>query len=325
MKKVIFDTDFATDVGDLGAFACVLSAHRVGWFDLIGVIVDASYTYSPGAVSATAKWWQVNGLTLGCWKGTSIDGTISNMWCKAIYDNFDRDGVGLASTVTDSTVAYRTMLAAQEDASVDIIAVGYLNALSDLLDSTADGISSLTGSQLVSAKVRTLWVMGGNYPGGAAEWNFIGGATPIASICTATNNICSNWPTPIRFAGYELGTITAGGTFGRATTDLVSMGYTTHGSTSGRTAWDEMAVLACIQEGADFALTHGSQTVNTTTGAQTWTASESGKDAYLSKSIDDAALQSKLNALIGATVTNSPLISSWGSAQQFMQLQAREA
>lgn len=321
-KRVIIDTDYTTDVGDCGALAVALSAHRMGYITLQGIIVNTSYPYAPGGACAQAEWWGVTGLTYGCWKGTALEDTIGTpLWVKDVYDNFDHTE-GLASSVTDSTDAYRTMLAAAPDRSVDIVSIGFMTCLSALLDSDADGISGLTGAELVEAKVRSLWVMGGSYPSGSAEYNFKGGESAVGFVCTATNNVCSNWPSPIRFIGFEAGTFTAGGTFGRATTDLISKAYTTHGSTSGRTAWDEQAVLACIQEGAEYAWHFGSQTVNTTTGVNTWTASNSGKDAYLTKAITDAKLQAKINVFIGATVTDSPLLTTWGSAQSTLQLQA---
>lgn len=323
VKQVIIDADYSTDVGDFGGVAIACAAHRLGWIDVIGFIANASYAYTPGAISAQAQWWGLSGQTYGAWKGYTIDGSAPTLdWIKAIYDNFPHS-VGLADTITDSTVAYRTMLAGCADGSVEIVGLGYTNTLAALLNSEADGISALNGHDLIAAKVKALWLMGGQYPSGPAEWNFKGGATAVSAICAASNDICTNWPSPIRFVGFELGDFTAGGTFGRPVTDMVSKAYTVAGHTSGRTAWDEQAVLACVQDGADFAYVRGSQTVNTTTGGNTWTNSPTGKDAYLTRTVPTAALQGKLNALIAADVTATPLLPSWSGNNGFIQIKAR--
>lgn len=313
-QNVIIDADFSTDVGDLGAIAMSCAAHRIGLINIIGFVIDTSYDYAPGAARAVAQYFGLSGQSYGAWKGTAIDATVSApLWCKGIYDNFSHSGVGLASTVDDSTVAYRTMLAAQPDGSVDIVALGFLNALSALLDSVADGISPLSGADLIEAKVRRLFIMGGDYAGGGAEWNFKGGASPRSDITNATANVCSNWPSPLRFVGFESGTFTVGGTFGRnTTTDLIAYGYNTAGYAIGRTGWDELAMLACIQECADFTQTFGANSVNTTTGVNTWTGT-SGKDAFLTKATPDLRLQTRINTYIGADASADPFFTSWGS------------
>lgn len=322
-RKVIIDTDFSTDCGDLGAIAMACAAHRIGLLDILGFVIGTSYDYAPGGCRAVAEYFGVSGQSYGAWKGTPIDATVpSPLWCKGIYDNFPHTGVGLASAVTDSTVAYRTMLAAQPDASVDIVVIGFLNAASALLDSPADGISPLTGSALIAAKVRRLFVMGGDYTGGAAEWNFKGGATPRTDITTATENVCDNWPTPVRFVGFEAGTFTVGGTFGRnTTTDLIAYGYNLAGYAAGRFCWDELAMLACIQDCADFTQTFGSNGINTTTGVNTWTASPTAKDAFLTKATSDARLKTRIDTYVGADASASPFFTAWGS-EAFFRVEA---
>jgi len=312
-QRLIVDTDYNTDVGDFGAMAVALTAHRLGWVNLIGVIVNTSYNKVPGAVCAQAEWWNVSGLSYGVWKGTAHESSAPSLnWPGYLYDNFSHT-VRLASTVTDSTVAYRTMLAASPDGSVDIAAIGFLQCVSALLDSPADGISPLTGAELVAAKVRRLYVMGGQYPSGT-EYNFKGGESPVAFICAAGANVCANWPTPIRFVGFELGTFATGGTFGRPTTDIVSAAYTQHGSTSGRTAWDEQCILAAVQQGTDFVEVRGTNAVNATTGANAWTLSAAGKDAYYTRDLSTSLLQAKINSMVGVTVASTPILPTWGIA-----------
>ncbi|RFU77603.1 inosine uridine-preferring nucleoside hydrolase [Trichoderma arundinaceum] len=124
-----------------------------------------------------------------------------------------------------------------------IISIGFLTNLADLLKSKADHISHLSGSQLISAKVSELIVMGGQYPSGW-EYNF-GGADP-----ESTAYVIKNWPkhVTITYSGSELG----GGIFSgqnlaqRSPPDSPVLSsyqwYVGRGSTI-RESWDPITVL----------------------------------------------------------------------------------
>jgi hypothetical protein len=64
---------------------------------------------------------------------------------------------------------YRKILAAQPDASVVIVSVGFLTNLRGLLDTPPDAISSESGEDLVRRKVRRWVCMGGKVPGRAVQ------------------------------------------------------------------------------------------------------------------------------------------------------------
>src|SRR5205085_8001729 len=102
-----------------------------------------------------------------------------------------------ASTPTPDTAVnvYRRALVGQPDGSVVMISAGYLENLSALLNSPADTISSLTGRQLIAAKVKSLNVMGGGYPSRVRENNLAGNPA-------AAQDVATNWPTKLVWAGY---------------------------------------------------------------------------------------------------------------------------
>lgn len=319
--NVLYDCDFSADVGDLGALALLAAYHRLGHVNIIGAMCCVSAAKTPGAIDATLRWWGVNGIPVGTWKGAAFDPDGSNGgWRNYLYDNYTRT-VGLASTVPDAKTEQRRILAAQPDGSVTMIAVGPLNTVNELLTSTADAHSALTGSQLVAAKVRDLWIMGGRYPTNATpEWNLQQAPADAA-------NVASNWPTPIYWVGYEVGgTFTVGGSpvfSGKATNDLMRQGYANASfGASGREAWDEMTVMACAQRASDFTLTRGTNAVNASTGANTFTPSASGNHYYVMKAQADSWYQARINRLIGADVTATPIISSWGTAPGFLRVGA---
>jgi hypothetical protein len=95
---------------------------------------------------------------------------------------------------------YRSVLNEAEDNSLNVISIGFLTNLADLLKSEADDISDLTGTELARSKVSKLVIMGGMYPSGW-EFNF-GGGDPASTIY-----VLNHWPSnvPITFSGAELG------------------------------------------------------------------------------------------------------------------------
>jgi hypothetical protein len=64
----------------------------------------------------------------------------------------------------DAVDVYRRVLQKQAEGSVMIVTVGDVTNIRDLLKSTGDEISPLTGEQLVQAKVKRWVCMGGRYP-----------------------------------------------------------------------------------------------------------------------------------------------------------------
>jgi purine nucleosidase len=318
VQNVILDADFVTDVGDFGATFTACVCHKLGFFNLVGMVCNTSASKVPGGMNAVAKWFGITGIEYGAWKGTSIDPT-ATAWLNDIYDNFPRD-IGLAATVQDTTTAYRTALAACADGSVDIVTIGYMGPLSDLLDSPADGVSALTGVQLVAAKVRRVYSQGGRFPSGSGDWNFQGGVTANTTFTGYTANVVSKLPVPWYLIGAEMGTFVIGGTAGRPTTDIVYHAYNSAGFPGGRTAWDEQTVLACAQNNTDFLFTRGTYSINVANGASTFTPSGSGSHYYATKAQSDAWLQARINALVDADRTASPVLSSWGSAPSFLQV-----
>lgn len=205
--------------------------------------------------------------------------------------------IDAARIYEDAVTVYRRVLS-QATAPIDILAVGFLNNLRELLLSTADGVSSLSGAQLVAQKCRRLWVMGGRYPSGT-ENNFAVNATAR----TAAAYVCGNWPSEIYFCGFEVGNtvFTGGGLQGMQATDVLAQALLDASVSGGRQSWDPMTTMACIAhepERAGYTLVRGSNSVDTTTGANTWSEDVNGKDAYLVKSQPDAWFSSQLNALL---------------------------
>lgn len=104
-----------------------------------------------------------------------------------------------SSTAPTPVKLYRSILSSSEDRSVTLISLGFLTNLAALMDSPPDTITPLGGMALISAKVKELVIMGGQYPSGW-EFNFAG-ADPVS-----TYHVVNNWPrdVPITYSGFEL-------------------------------------------------------------------------------------------------------------------------
>lgn len=189
----------------------------------------------------------------------------------------------------------RQALADADDGSVDIIGMGFCNNLSDLLQSTADSISALSGLALVTAKVRMLWMVAGSWPSGS-EYNF----NNTATAKTTANYVVANWPTEIVFLGFETGNkVVAGGnlTFLDAA-DPLAVAMSDAGYPRGRAAWGALGVeLAAYgtPEAAGYTTVRGTAAVNSSTGANTFTVDAEGTHRYVVKALDDDVYARRLN------------------------------
>ena len=136
---------------------------------------------------------------------------------------------------------YRQLLASEPDNSVVLVSVGFLTNLADLLESSSDEISSLSGRELIAKKVK-LWVaMAGQFPSGR-EWN-------VFQDTGASRRALADWPTPILFSGFEIGEPiqTGPGLRAVAASSPVRRSYELFNGLTNRSSWDQTAVLAAIK------------------------------------------------------------------------------
>lgn len=298
---VIVDTDLWTDPGDPIALRVVDYAATHFRFRLLGVMLSTTYISSAPAIQSILANDGVTGVPIGLSHTPNVPGGGN----PTQYDNIRALGIADgyitgSETYSDAVVNYRQLLAAAPDGLVDIVIIGEHNNLRDLLQSSADSISPLTGLQLVTAKVNRLYVMGGQYPTGT-EYNFSNNALAIASA----NYVVANWPTPIIYLGFEVGdTVTTGQSIaGRGPADLVAQAMADFG-VSFRMSWDAMNVMLAMDadpDSAGYRSVWGSNAVSAVTGANTFTPSALGRDRYVAKVNSDASFQTRINNLLNKT------------------------
>jgi hypothetical protein len=241
--NLVFDDDGCGDTDNIYALALAIAAEKIGYIHLAGV-VDTNET----GVGAAMYRQMLNqaGLEQVPVSVPSVFKVAGSFCTAADIETYDAE----TGTVTPQTTSayepaatmYRTIFAANPTAPVYIMLGGTFRGVSDLMQSPADGISSLTGAQLVARNAMN---------GGAI---FAEGLGANLSVSTDNSNVdwqagqyvvTHNGSLPIYWYG---GTPQPSGPsvlWTRTAEDPVYLLATTMGTDS-RNAWDSMPTAALL-------------------------------------------------------------------------------
>jgi hypothetical protein len=241
--KVIFDTDIGPDWDDVGATATLHALANLGEAEILAMMVSSgghSAMWGPPCLDAINTYYDRPDIPIGVAQNGPEFGSSYN---QQIAEEFPQDlGTGNA---WDAVELYRKVLSEQPDSSVVIVTVGFITNLEDLLKSEADGYSSLNGVELVQKKVKRWVCMGGGYPSSGGEFNFNRDAE-------ATQYAIENWPKPVLFSGFEIGSPIHTGASLALTPESnpIRRAYELAGGYVGstRSSWDQTAVLAAVRD-----------------------------------------------------------------------------
>lgn len=290
--QIIFDTDFGGDADDLGALAMLHHYADLGEIELLAVASWSNEQYAIPALAAVNQYYGRPSLRLGVrevhpWQ------TEWN-YSKSIADQFLFDRA-IVDRVEPAVALYRTVLEDAEPQSVTIVTVGPLANIQNLLRSNPDEISSLSGAQLVSAKVDRFVIMGGQFPVGVTsngpEWNFDGNMKGV------TREVLEAIDRPIVFSGYEVGEALKYGSElnDHASNTPLYVGYkyfSEHapwmkadyqGQILDNSSFDQTAVMyaAIGGEGEYWVLSDPGKLSVDDRGVGTWSSDPAGKHTYL--------------------------------------------
>ncbi|MBR2909415.1 MAG: bacterial Ig-like domain-containing protein [Clostridia bacterium] len=299
-KPVIFDTDFWTDVDDAVAIRVLLWAEQHGMCDIVGLIVDAVNSKSAMALSRFLDYEGRGDLPFALEKdATTYSGTPSyfdtviNSWSTGMYSSNDE-------CIDENNGEYYVELlkSVPEGEKCNIICVGYGSALAGLMN-RAEADEDIM--KLVKTKVDKIYMMAGKYPSGS-ENNF----TRAPKSRQAGYDICAKTPSeiPIIFLGYEAGeSVISGGTVDDVlgSSDLLAKMLSAHGSGNGRSSWDPMTTLLAIYDNptaAGYDLVQGTNSVNASTGANTFTKNSTGHHYYVTKRYSDKYYVQAINSIV---------------------------
>ena len=242
---IVFDTDMASDVDDVGALAVLHALADSGEAEILATVVSSTAPGSPGCLAALNAFFGRPDIPIGVVRDpqTRPKGIgAPSLYAEEIARRHPH-ALAYEDGLPSGADLYRRVLAAAKDRSVVIVTVGFLTQLADLLDSQPDRASGLSGVDLVRLKVRHWVCMGGAFPSGP-EFN-------IATDAPSSMRAIGNWPTPITFSGFEIGSVilTGAGLAALPERDPVREAYRLfhQGQVKDRQSWDQTAVLYAVR------------------------------------------------------------------------------
>jgi len=305
---IIFETDMGNDVDDAIALDMIYKYLDQGMIDLLGISTNKDNPYSIPFLQIMNKWYGYPAIPLGKVKNGINSTADAKDYAQAVYD-YQLNGqyafrkyAGDSAGVMESVAFYRKILSGYDGNNIRIVSVGFSTNLSRLLESGPDAYSSLSGVELVRKKVKSLYVMAGNFNGKlkAGEYNVI-------KDSLAARNLFDKWPTPINASPFELG-ITVLYPATSIQNDLnwvdahpLKVAYEAYlPMPYDRPSWDPTALLDAVEGGSDYFTLSGSGRISVVENGRTqFLADKSGLQRYLLvDSIQSAKIRNRLIELI---------------------------
>lgn len=308
-KNILLDTDIGPDCDDAAAIALLNIFANAGMCRILGIGHCTSNPYGAGAIDAICAYYGNRNVPIGsCSRENFLD----------THRKYNRELTlrlpnRYRSTQPENAVSlYRRILAEQEDGSVEFIAIGPLNNLSELLDSHPDVYSTLSGYELVKRKVCRLTAMAGIFRCDSAEMcrraEQISGSRieemqEFNVVCDipAARNVAENWPTPKAYLGFEAGLIETGGTLQTHPdpNHPVKLAYCLFTENGSRYSWDPLTVeYAIVAECPHFRESKAGCVRFDTQGRTQWRECEEGQDRYIELAQDPAWIERQINDLL---------------------------
>lgn len=285
--KILFDTDMGADCDDAAALAVGLELMNAGECELLAVTHCTMCEAAAGCIEAILKEYGHPQIPVGSFHPE--DGLETREWrdvyateVASAYDTRFRHG----GHYEDSVRLMRRVLAAADE-KITVVSTGPLTTLARLLQSGADEFSSLSGYDLVKAKVQKAYCMACTFPQqwpescGSVEWNILCDVSSMRAVS-------ENWPTEIIFCSFEIGLpiITCGKlqTEGRTDHPVRTCFEVWHRQDGkiGRSSWDPATMLCAIRPEADYwKLSECGSVIVGEDGTTKLVPHENGKHRYL--------------------------------------------
>lgn len=278
--RIIFDTDLGPDYDDVGALAFLHAMADSGKAELLATVSSNKHDLVAPSIDVINTWFGRPGIVIGSPKGRGADMGAWQKWPDSLVAKYPHL-VNSTSEVRDAVDVYREILGSQPDKSVTIVTVGFLTNLAGLLKSGPDNYSPLTGTDLVSEKVRLLVSMAGKFPEGK-EFNVY-----IDSV--SSKYVFENWPGEIVFSGFEIGWEIRTGlrliespVMNSPVKDVFRISIPMAEEDSlGRMSWDETAVLIGIYGTEGFFDTKKGRIIVYEDGSNSWIDDPEGKHTHV--------------------------------------------
>lgn len=302
--KVILDVDLCEDVDDAGALAVLHALADLGEVEILATIISARNESIGPCLDAINTWYGRPDIPIGYQRGLRFGygnesdpmKMVDSRYVEAVAKAFPHD-LERSSDAPEAALLCREILAAQPDGEVTFVTVGFLNNLRDLLDSRPDAQSSLTGEELVRAKVKQWVCMGGVFPDGGLEYNLMWDTS-------ASVRAINDWPTPVVFSGFEIGARvkTGSGLAATSSANPVRACYQHYNGITDRESWDLTAVLFAVRgAGEHWRLSEPGVCImhaGIPHGRNRWVPYEKGTHRYLIEARAPEAVAAEIEALM---------------------------
>ena len=284
-RNVIIDTDFAQDIDDAVALKVATWAQHNKLIKIDGIVADCYSSIVCPAIDGFMNYYGCPNIDIGYdMTKTTVQSSLYQQDCV----NMGHPRHSTTEDYPDAISIYRKNLSKANE-KVNIISVGFLTNLKNLLQSEADGYSNLNGLNLVKNKVNAVYVMGGRTKSSSSPENETNFITDIA----ATKYFLENCPVPVYIFTFDLGyTVKTGSNlkniYASANDDLLYKIFTDFSSSAvqnGRESWDPLTMWFGIIGNANkcgYNLTRGTYSIDAE-GNSNFTANDNGNHYILSK------------------------------------------
>jgi pyrimidine-specific ribonucleoside hydrolase len=300
--RVIFDTDFGPDYDDVGAITLLHSFADSGYIRILATMASSKHKNAAAALNVFNTYFRKPDIPIGVVSGNGLDLGDRQHWTDSVMSRYPHH-IKTNDEVPEATNLYRKLLASQPDHSVTIITVGFLTNLANLLRSSPDSFSGLSGYELVKLKVATLVSMGGRFPSGR-EFN-------LDQDVPSSKKVLEEWPTNILFSGFEIGQKIRTGLpliqnekiQKSPVKDVFSICIPmAKEDSAGRMSWDETAVYVAVKGWQPFYKLQTGKCEVFPDGSDTWKSS-TGTMAHL---VEKSPPQ-EINVIINQLLLHQPL------------------
>ena len=204
--RLIFDTDIGNDVDDVLALGMIHSLQSRGHCKLLAVTVTKDNPKAAAFADAVNTFYGNPDVPIGAVRSgvTPEEGKFLKL-ADARDDGKLRYPHDLASGIDapDAVPLLRQILASQPDHSVVLVQVGFFTNYCDLLASSSDEHSPLSGKDLIEQKVRLLSIMAGSFQTIRDSNHYV--EYNVMKDIPSAQKLARQWPTPIVWSGFEIG------------------------------------------------------------------------------------------------------------------------
>ena len=209
---VIFDTDMGNDVDDALALCMLFKAEDMGKCRILCIAHNKDNLNSAVATDIVSKYYGRSPRICAVSPGTGVSRD-DGWYLREVCEKKNPDGTFFyprsltkSVPVPESVSTLRKLLSEAEDSSVAYISVGFSTNLANLLKSSPDANSELSGRELVAKKIKYISIMAGDFSAESLK-NPKKARTEFNAVTDLNSSkyLYDNCPVPMYFSGFEFG------------------------------------------------------------------------------------------------------------------------